>query len=101
MNGPPLTDHEISLVRDVFSRHAEVSAAILYGSRAKGTHSQRSDVDLALTGDVTPLEAEAIAGELDELPLPYRFDVQPVARITHPQLREHIERVGICIYRAA
>ena len=101
MNGPPLTDHEISLVRDVFSRHAEVSAAILYGSRAKGTHSQRSDVDLALTGDVTPLEAEAIAGELDELPLPYRFEVQPVDRITHPPLREHIERVGICIYRAA
>lgn len=101
MNGPYLTDHEISLVRDVFSRHAEVSAAILYGSRAKGTHSQRSDVDLALTGDVTPLEAEAIAGELDELPLPYRFDVQPVARITHPPLREHIARVGICIYRAA
>ena len=101
MNGPYLTDHEISLVRDVFSRHAEVSTAILYGSRVKGTHSQRSDVDLALTGDVTPLEAEAIAGELDELPLPYRFDVQPVARITHPPLREHIERVGICIYRAA
>jgi predicted nucleotidyltransferase len=101
MNGPHLTDHEISLVRDVFIRHAEVSAAILYGSRAKGTHSQRSDVDLALTGDVTPLEAEAIAGELDELPLPYRFEVQPVDRITHPPLREHIERVGICIYRAA
>jgi hypothetical protein len=54
-----------------------------------------------LTGDVTPLEAEAIAGELDELPLPYRFDVQPVARMTHPPLREHIERVGVCIYRAA
>jgi len=101
MNGPPLTDHEMALIRTVFDRHAEVSAVILYGSRALGTHSLRSDVDLALTGDVTPLEAEAIAGELDELPLPYRFDVQPVARMTHPPLREHIERVGVCIYRAA
>ena len=76
------------------------SAAMLVNSRAKGTHMPRSDVDLAVTGDVTPLEAEAIAGELAELPLPYRFEVQPVASITHAPLRAHIDRVGICIYRA-
>jgi predicted nucleotidyltransferase len=101
MNQPPLTDHELALVRAVFGRHPEVSAAILFGSRAKGTHTPRSDVDLAVVGDVTPLQAESIAGELDELPLPYRFEVQPVARITHAPLRSHIDRVGICIYRAA
>lgn len=101
MNRPPLTEQELALVRGVFDRHPEVSAAILYGSRAKGTHRPSSDVDLAVVGDLTPLAAEAIAGELDELPLPYRFDVQPVARITHEPLREHIERVGICIYPAA
>jgi hypothetical protein len=55
----------------------------LFGSRAKGTASDRSDVDLAVRGDLTPLQAEAIAGELDELPLPYRFEVQPIARIRH------------------
>jgi predicted nucleotidyltransferase len=101
MSRPPLADHELALVRDVFGRHPEVSAAILFGSRAKGTHTPQSDVDLAVMGDVTPLQAEAIAGELDELPLPYRFEVQPVARITHAPLRAHIDRVGICIYRAA
>lgn len=97
---PALTDQELSLVRGVLRRHASVCAAILFGSRAKGTHAPQSDVDLALTG-VTPLEAEAIAGELEELPLPYRFEVQPLDRITHRSLREHIDRVGICIYRAA
>lgn len=101
MSGPALTEGEIALVRGVFVRHPEVSAAILFGSRAKGTHVPQSDVDLVVAGDVTPLEAEAIAGELDELPLPYRFEVQPMNRITHVPLRDHIERVGICIYRAA
>jgi len=101
MSRPPLAEGELALVRDVFGRHPQVSSAILFGSRAKGTHTPRSDVDLAVTGDVTPLEAEAIASELDELPLPYRFEVQPVARITHEPLRQHIDRVGICIYRAA
>ena len=53
----------------------------LFGSRAKGTHTERSDVDLAVAGDVAPLRAEAIAAELDELPLPYRFEVQPLEHI--------------------
>jgi uncharacterized protein len=101
MNRPPLTNHELALIRGVFRRHPGLSAVILFGSRAKGTHRPQSDVDLAVTGDVTPLEAETIAGELDELPLPYRFEVQPLHRITHPPLREHIDRVGICIYQAA
>lgn len=101
MSRAPLTDHELALVRDVFHRHPAVASAILFGSRAKGTHAAWSDVDLAVEGDVAPLEAEAIAGELDELPLPYRFDVQPLSRITHRPLREHIDRIGICIYRAA
>lgn len=101
MNHPHLTDRELSLVRGVLGRHPQIGAAILFGSRAKGTHAPQSDVDLVVTGGVTPLEAETIAGELDELPLPYRFEVQPLDRITHPLLRDHIDRVGICIYKAA
>ena len=101
MSRPPLTDPELALVRGIFRRHPRVSTAILFGSRAKGTHSPRSDVDLVVTGDVTALEAETIAGELDELPLPYRFEVQALDRIEHRPLRSHIDRVGICIYRAA
>lgn len=46
-------------------------------------HRKRSDVDLAVTGDVEVLRAECIAAELDELPLPYRFEVQPLARIRY------------------
>jgi len=101
MNRPQLTDAEIALVCDVFRHHPEIASVVLFGSRAKGTSQDHSDVDLAIEGDVTPLQAEAIAGELDDLTLPYRFDVQPLARIRHQPLRDHINRVGICLYRAA
>ena len=101
MSRPPLSDRELALIRDVLRRHPRVTAAILFGSRAKGTHSQRSDVDLAVEGDVSALEAAAIAGDLEELPLPCRFDVQALDRIRHQPLRDHVDRVGICIYRAA
>jgi predicted nucleotidyltransferase len=75
-----------------------VRAVKLFGSRAKGTHTPRSDVDLAIWGEIDALQAEQIAAELDELPLPYRYDVQPFESIKLPPLRAHIERVGIPIY---
>ena len=100
MSHPPLTNHELALVRGVFDQHPHVATVILFGSRAKGTRSSQSDVDLAITGDVPPLEAEVITGELDELPLPYRFEVQTLSRMTHRPLRDHIELAGISIYPA-
>jgi len=89
---------KLELVRSVFRLHPELISATLFGSRAKGTHTQRSDVDLVVAGDIEPLRAEAIAAELEELPLPYRFDVQALVHIQHRPLLEHIKRVGICIY---
>ncbi len=98
MKAPPLTETELGLLAGVFRAHPEIEMVKLFGSRAKGTHGPHSDIDLALWGDVDALRAEAIAGDLDELPLPYRYDVQPFAAITLRPLREHIERVGIAIY---
>ena len=94
----PLASAELELLRSVFRRHAGIRTVKLFGSRAKGTHTPRSDVDLAIWGDVDALEPEQIAAELDDLPLPYRYDVQPFECIKLPPLRAHIERVGISIY---
>ena len=96
-----MTAQELALITAVFRRHPEVLSATLFGSRAKGTHTSRSDVDLAVTGAVDPLGAESIAADLDALPLPYRFEVHSFDHIVHPELREHIERVGIVVYPEA
>jgi predicted nucleotidyltransferase len=88
----------MAMIGAVFRRHPEVSSARLFGSRAVGTHTMRSDVDLAVWGCVDALGAASIAAELDELPLPYHFDVQPFGRIRLPALREHIACAGIEVY---
>jgi predicted nucleotidyltransferase len=98
MKAPPLSPRESGLIADVFRAHPEVAEVRLFGSRAKGTHSPHSDVDLALWGSLDSLKAESIAAELDELPLPYHFDVMVFDLINLPPLREHIERVGIRLY---
>ena len=93
-----LSERELTLIRRVLVQHGEITGAVLYGSRAKGNAKPSSDVDLVLEGISDPLKAEAIASELDELPMPYRFDVRALGAIRHPPLLEHIARVGIRIH---
>lgn len=52
-------------------------------------------------GDIDALATQAIAAELDELPLPYHYDVLAFASIRLQALRDHIERVGIEVFSAS
>ncbi|MBI5168493.1 MAG: nucleotidyltransferase domain-containing protein, partial [Candidatus Eisenbacteria bacterium] len=63
-----------------------------------GTAKPTSDIDLALEGEANGFRAEAIAAELEELPMIVKFDVQALAEITHAPLLDHIARVGVRIY---
>lgn len=94
-----LSPKTLALMRAVFQRYPDVTRVVLFGSRAKGTARPESDVDLALDGDVSPETVSRIAFELDDLPLPYRFDIKSFGSIQHPELRSHIQRVGIECYR--
>lgn len=93
-----LAPSELAMIRSVFRGHANVNEVRLFGSRAKGTHTSRSDIDLALFGRLTPLEGQAIASELDDLPLPYKYDIQVFESIRSEPLRDHIKRVGVTVY---
>ena len=98
MNYFGINDSEHALICGVLRRHDEVAEARIFGSRAKGSFQPNSDIDLALLGNISFSTLAAIAGELDELPLPYTFDVQVYDVIRHQPLREHIERVGQIFY---
>lgn len=93
-----LSEQELEKIYSVFLRHSEIKKVILFGSRAKGTSRPNSDIDLAVDGVVSDLQVEALAMELDELSLPYKFDVQSVVGIRNPALIEHVGRVGVEIY---
>lgn len=41
-----------------------------------------------------------IDDDLDNLLLPYSFDLSILAEIDNPSLVEHIQRVGLCFYQA-
>jgi predicted nucleotidyltransferase len=98
MDQSGLSSRDMDLIRGVFRRHREISAAMLYGSRAQGTHRPESDINLTIQGDFDDLRAASIAAEMDELPLPYRFDVQAYATVQSAALRDDIRRTGTVVY---
>lgn len=93
-----LTEEEIELLRGALYGIRGLSRAWLFGSRAKGSARPNSDIDLAVEGLDSALEVAAAAERLNELPLPYRVDLQAREDIKNRELREHISRVGILLF---
>jgi uncharacterized protein len=94
-----LPETALDSIRKVIAGYPSVREAILFGSRALGREHARSDIDIALEGDLNLLDSEGIALELEELPLPFHFDIHIAKNVRHQALRDHIDRVGKSFYR--
>lgn len=78
-------------ILQVLAQYPEISAAVLYGSRALGTYKNGSDIDITLKG--TKLEVRTlnrIEEELEELLLPWMIDINLYERIENKELLDHI-----------
>ena len=94
-----LSEEAVQKIVDIFAKHTYIDEAILYGSRAKGNYRPGSDIDLTLKGRGINLEQlNAISNDLDDLLLPYTFDLSIFHHITNRELLGHIERVGKVFY---
>lgn len=97
-NGLP--ESVIQKICAVFVRYPQVEKVVLYGSRAKGTYKNGSDIDLTLCGgaDLTLNVLCKIANDLDDLYLPYMIDLSVFHDISDPDVIGHIQRVGMTVY---
>ncbi len=95
-----LNDTTIEQIRVVLSRYREVERAVLYGSRARGTAKIGSDIDLTLIGgdDLDLSILGKIFDDLDDLLLPYTFDLSLFSLISDPDMRAEIQRTGAVFY---
>lgn len=97
-----LKEQVIQDIVNVLKRYSEVESAILYGSRAMGNFRPGSDIDLTLTGQALTYQVVArIEDEIDDLLLPYLFDISILSHIDNPNLVDHLNRVGITFYEQA
>jgi predicted nucleotidyltransferase len=85
-------------ILSVLKTNKAVEQIILFGSRAKGTFRNGSDIDLALKGkSISADDILDLRLNLDELNLPWEIDLLHYETITDPAVKEHIDRVGITL----
>ena len=91
-----LKDKHRAAIVAAIAANDSVERAVLFGSRATGTNTATSDVDIALFGDRLTLTDQAyLAAALDEIPMAQSVDLLLYDSIQSRILREHIRRQGI------
>ena len=97
-----LSKEVIESIRQILAQFPEIGSVIIYGSRAKGNYKTGSDIDLTLIASkhstldlTTQFQLEEA---LDELLLPYMFDISIMENIDNPNMIDHIQRIGKSFY---
>ncbi|HXW53406.1 MAG TPA: nucleotidyltransferase domain-containing protein [Myxococcota bacterium] len=96
-----LSQKILKAICDVFAANRKIHRVAIFGSRALGKHRLGSDIDLALEGNGLTLDdILTIRLRLDDLMLPYRFDVVNLADLSQTDpLRDHIKNSGKVIFQ--
>lgn len=94
-----LSDSVINEICDILRRHPIVEQAVIFGSRAKGCHTEGSDIDIAVKAHgLSYNELLDINIQIEDLGLLYKVDVVDYFRYAGTPLGAHIDRVGCPIY---
>ena len=84
----------IHKVTEICREHA-VKKVILYGSRAKGTARERSDIDIAVCGTK---DFDRLLEDIENIPTLYTVDLVDLDTCTNTFLLEDINEYGRKIY---
>lgn len=90
----------IEKFRKIFAKYDEVERVCIFGSRAKGTYKNTSDIDIVMYGEkLTHTINTKIYYELDDLYLVYKIDLINFNSLSEgDKLRESIIKEGVEIY---
>ena len=87
--------HREAIIAEI-AANDRVERAILFGSRANGTHTVTSDVDIALFGARLTLTDQArLAAALDRIPMAQSVDLLIYDRVRNRALLESIRSHGV------
>ena len=87
---------------NILSTAPGIERVVLFGSRAMGTYTTSSDVDLALFGDDLTLDdLSKLSEKIERLSMPQRVDLVLHHRIENKKLIKHIQKHGVEWFKSA
>ncbi len=92
-----LPQQTIDELLNYFKQKSCIEKVVIYGSRAKGTYNNGSDIDLAIWTDQNE-NITNILSELEDLPTPYKFDVTDYKNLRHEGMKNSIDKDGKLFY---
>jgi predicted nucleotidyltransferase len=95
-----IKDSSLEILTSIFSNYNQVEEVVLYGSRAKGNFSDRSDVDMVIcNSNINRHILGSILTDINNSNFPYTIDIQLLENIKSNSLLEHINRIGQTFYK--
>lgn len=94
-----LSDTVVADICSVFRRFPNVEKVLIFGSRAKGTYSEGSDIDLAVVAENLSFgQLLDIQIGVENLELLYKVDIVDYKKSIGTPFGEHIDRAGRLFY---
>ncbi len=91
-----LSENIYQKIREIAIRNNNYEFKI-FGSRAKNTYKDTSDIDIAIFENVPEEDEYAIRNEFDLLDIIYKIDLVFINKNTKKEFLEEIKREGVAI----
>ena len=89
-----LTEKVYNDIKNIIEENSKYKFKI-FGSRAKGTYRNNSDIDIAIFQDVNKEDEYKIRNEIDKLDIIYKIDLVFINSKTKKELLESISEEGV------
>ncbi|MEO6638974.1 MAG: nucleotidyltransferase domain-containing protein [Ginsengibacter sp.] len=90
-----LTNEQFLLIQNTLMAMAEIERVLIFGSRAIDNYRPSSDIDLVVLGkNISRNSINKISSALDDLPLPFMFDLLDFNSISNIELKNKIVAHG-------
>ena len=94
-----LSESILDELTGVFARYSEIERVLIFGSRAKGTFRDGSDIDLAIFApNISQQQIVKLWMELDGLPILFKMDVLHWDNLANTRLKDKILQEGRVLY---